>query len=55
MMVVANTTPVISLACIGRLDILERLFGMIVVAEAVDQDALQLAGEWQPNPHENRT
>lgn len=38
MIVVANTTPIISLACIGRLDILERLFGKILVAEAVYQE-----------------
>jgi len=35
MKVVANTTPLISLAAIGRLDILESLFGRIIIAEAV--------------------
>lgn len=35
MNVVANTTPIISLACIGRLDLLERFFGRILIAEAV--------------------
>ena len=35
MIVVSNTTPIISLASIQRLDILEKLFGKIIVAEAV--------------------
>jgi predicted nucleic acid-binding protein len=35
MKVVANTTPIISLASIKRLDILEELFGQIIIAEAV--------------------
>lgn len=35
MKVVSNTTPIISLASIGRLDILEKLFGEIIIAEAV--------------------
>jgi predicted nucleic acid-binding protein len=35
MKVVANTTPIISLASINRLDILEKLFGEIIIAEAV--------------------
>lgn len=35
MKVVANTTPIISLASIERLDILEKLFGEIIIAEAV--------------------
>jgi hypothetical protein len=38
MIVVANTTPIISLACVGRLDLLERSFGKILVAEAVYQE-----------------
>ena len=35
MKVVSNTTPIISLASINRLDILEKLFGEIIIAEAV--------------------
>lgn len=35
MKVVVNTTPIISLATIGRLDILAKLFGQIIIAEAV--------------------
>jgi predicted nucleic acid-binding protein len=36
--VVANTTPIISLASIGRLDLLAKLFGKIIIAEAVYQE-----------------
>lgn len=35
MKVVSNTTPIIWLASINRLDILEKLFGEIIIAEAV--------------------
>jgi hypothetical protein len=35
MISVANTTPIISLASVGRLDILEKLFGKIIIAQAV--------------------
>lgn len=35
MKVVANTTPIISLAAIGHLDILAKLFEKIIIAEAV--------------------
>jgi predicted nucleic acid-binding protein len=35
MIIVANTTPIISLASINRLDLLEKLFGKIIIAEAV--------------------
>lgn len=35
MIIVANTTPIISLASIGRLDILEKLFGNVMIPEAV--------------------
>jgi len=38
MKVVANTTPIISFAAIGRLDILAKLFGQIIIAEAVYQE-----------------
>jgi len=33
--VVSNTTPIISLASINRLDLLEKMFGKIVISEAV--------------------
>lgn len=32
---VVNTTPLISLSCVGRLDLLQHLFGGIILAEAV--------------------
>ncbi len=35
MKVVVNTTPIISLASIGQLPIVEKLFGNIIIAEAV--------------------
>lgn len=35
MKVVANTTPIVSLASVGRLDILEKVFGRIMIPEAV--------------------
>ena len=38
MKVVANTTPIISLSAIGQLHILEKLFGRIIIAEAVYQE-----------------
>jgi predicted nucleic acid-binding protein len=38
MIIVANTTPIISLASIGRLDILEKLFGNVMIPEAVYQE-----------------
>lgn len=38
MRVVVNTTPIISLAAIGQLDLLQRLFGHVTVAEAVYEE-----------------
>ena len=38
MKVVVNTTPIISLAAINHLPILEKLFGKIIIAEAVYQE-----------------
>jgi predicted nucleic acid-binding protein len=34
-MTVSNTSPIINLACIGRLDLLPALFGEIVIPDAV--------------------
>ncbi len=38
MIVVSNTTPIISLASIQKIDILERLFGDIIVPQAVYEE-----------------
>jgi len=38
MIVVSNTTPIISLASIGKLDILKELFKKIIIAEVVYQE-----------------
>lgn len=38
MKVVVNTTPIISLAAINHLHLLEKLFGKIIIAEAVYQE-----------------
>ena len=35
MKVVSNSTPIISLATIGRIDLLSQLFGMIYIPKAV--------------------
>jgi len=35
MKVVANTTPLISLASIGQLELLKDIFGEIIIADAV--------------------
>lgn len=35
MKVVANTTPLISLASIGKLELLKDIFGEIIIADAV--------------------
>ena len=35
MIIVSNTTPIISLASIGKLDILKELFNQIIIAETV--------------------
>lgn len=37
-MIVSNTSPIINLACIGRLDLLPALFGEIVIPQAVFQE-----------------
>jgi predicted nucleic acid-binding protein len=36
--IVSNTTPIISLASIGKLGILKELFSEIIIAEAVYQE-----------------
>ena len=41
MIVVANTTPLIGLASIGRFDLLHRLFGEIFIAKAVHDEIMK--------------
>ncbi|MBI4788215.1 MAG: DUF3368 domain-containing protein [Chloroflexi bacterium] len=38
--VIANTTPIIALALIGKLDLLERFYGEIVIPSAVQSEVL---------------
>lgn len=41
-MIVSNTSPIINLACIGRLDLLPTLFNEIVIPDAVFNECLAL-------------
>lgn len=38
MIVIADTTPIITLMKLGRLDLLERLFGIVTVPNAVYEE-----------------
>lgn len=38
--VVVNTTPIIALADIGHLDLLRKLYGEIIIPQAVNQEIL---------------
>ncbi len=38
MICVVNTTPIISLAAIGQLELLEKIFGKIIIAQAVHDE-----------------
>jgi len=42
-MIVSNTSPIINLACIGRLDLLPALFGEIVIPQAVFHEVTVIA------------
>ena len=53
--VIVNSTPIMSLGNIGRLDILRQMYGRIVIPEAVRQEILEkqdlaskavLAADW---------
>jgi predicted nucleic acid-binding protein len=47
MIVVVNSTPLIYLAAIGQFDLLQRLYGRIVIPTAVfDEVVTQGAGQW---------
>lgn len=51
MIVVSNASPLINLARIGRLDLLERLYGRLVVPDAVWQEVV-VDGDGQPGAAE---
>jgi predicted nucleic acid-binding protein len=50
-MIIANSTPLINFAAIRRLDILEHLFGKIVIPKAVEQELLE-KGRHHPSTKE---
>lgn len=45
-MIVANSTPLINFAAIGRLDILETLFGTLTIPAAVAYELLERGGQY---------
>jgi uncharacterized protein len=51
MIVVSNTSPLLNLAIIGRLDLLRHLYGAILVPQAV-YDELVVAGQGKPDASE---
>lgn len=51
MIVVSNTSPVINLAAIGHLDLLEKLFQQIIISPAVYQE-ITVDGTGQPGSQE---
>ena len=40
-MIISNSTPLINFAAIRRLDILEHLFGKLVIPKAVERELLE--------------
>ena len=46
MNVVSNTSPLTNLAAIGQLDVLQQLYGRIVIAEAVWHELNANGGIW---------
>lgn len=53
-MIVSNTTPLINFAIIRRLDILQQLFGKLVVPPAVEHELLR-KGKQYPSARELST
>lgn len=47
MIVVSNTSPLINLAVVGKLDLLRQLYGKVVIPQAVYQE-IAVAGSGQP-------
>jgi len=55
MIVVSNTTPLIGLACIGRFDLLQQLFGELYIPQAVYDEAVTAGREVGGAKHEVST
>jgi predicted nucleic acid-binding protein len=49
--VVSNTSPIINLAAVGELDLLQRIYGELVIPKAV-YDEIVLVGDGQPGARE---
>ena len=54
MIVVSNTSPIINLAAIDHLDILQELYTNLIIPEAVYSEII-VAGTGQPGSHEVKT
>lgn len=54
MIVVSNTSPIINLAAIGKLDLLRKHFGEIIIPRAV-HDEITIKGRGEPGDSEVRT
>ena len=54
MIVVSNTSPIVNLAAIGRLDLLEQLYGTVIIPQAVYREIVVL-GAGQPGAMEVST
>jgi len=52
--VVSNTSPIVNLAAIGRLDLLEQLYGTVIIPQAVYREIVVL-GAGQPGAMEVST
>lgn len=55
MIVVANTTPLIGLASIQRFDVLNQIFGEIIIAQAVFDEIMNTGGRKKTAQHEVST
>jgi len=54
MIVVSNTSPIINLAAIGRLELLQHLYGTIAIPQAVYHE-IAVRGSGQPGAIEIQT
>lgn len=51
MIVASNTSPITNLACVGRLDLLRRLYGQTIIPQAVFTE-IAIAGADEPGAKE---